>query len=117
MVLGDLLRDQRAHAAFALTLLLAAACSTSDSDGTVAADPDGAPSNGGASNEGGTGTGGCDGTCGPALRSGSVVTVANPVLAPSNGNVQLLDHGFEFIPYTCGTVQGSQICVSGGITP
>jgi hypothetical protein len=58
-----------------------------------------------------------NGVCAAARGSGGIITMSSGVLTGSAGNVRLVDHGFERMPRTCGTVKTERVCVTGGITP
>ena len=55
-----------------------------------------------------------NGVCGVARLSGRIVTVAG---AATTGGIRLVDHGFEYLARSCGTVKDEQVCVTGGIRP
>jgi hypothetical protein len=55
------------------------------------------------------------GMCAAAKLLGGLVTVGTPVL--SNTSVRLVDHGLEYTPTICGTLNSQMLCLSGGIRP
>jgi hypothetical protein len=55
------------------------------------------------------------GVCAAAKLLGGIVTVGAPVL--SNTSVRLVDHGLEYTPTICGTLNSQMLCLSGGIRP
>jgi hypothetical protein len=55
------------------------------------------------------------GVCAAAKLLGGIVTVGTPVL--SGTSVRLVDHGLEYTPTICGTVNSQMLCLSGGIRP
>jgi hypothetical protein len=58
-----------------------------------------------------------NGVCGAAKLVGGIVTVADGVLTQTPSGVHLVEHGLEYNGVSCGTANGGQVCVSGGIRP
>ncbi|MBN1609018.1 MAG: hypothetical protein JW940_20490 [Polyangiaceae bacterium] len=55
-----------------------------------------------------------NGICGVARLRGGLVTVGGAI---STGTIRLVDHGFEYLARSCGTVKEETVCVAGAIRP
>jgi hypothetical protein len=56
-----------------------------------------------------------NGVCGTVRMSGGLVTVQQ--VSTTGTTVQLLEQSVEYVGRSCGTVNGAEICVTGGLKP